>query len=151
MASVIRLQYRSATAVDVALLARMNRQLIEDEGHRNRMTLPELEERMGQWLATEYTAIMFEQHTMPVAYALFRPEAASIYLRQFFVERQYRRHGIGRQAMQLLLTEVWPPGWRITLDVLVHNQRGRAFWHALGFQDYAITLEMLRQGTPPNA
>jgi GNAT superfamily N-acetyltransferase len=104
---------------------------------------------MQQWLATDYTAIMFEQHTMPVAYALFRPEAASIYLRQFFVERQYRRHGIGRRAIPLLLTEVWPPGRRITLDVLVHNQRGRAFWHALGFQDYAVTLELLRQGTIP--
>jgi GNAT superfamily N-acetyltransferase len=150
MARVRHLQYRSATAADVALLAGMNRQLIEDEGHRNRMTIPELAERMGQWLATEYTAVMFEQHAMPVAYALFRPEVASIYLRQFFVARQYRRQGIGRQAMQLLLTAVWPRGWRITLDVLVHNQRGRAFWHALGFQDYAITLEMLRDGSPPN-
>jgi GNAT superfamily N-acetyltransferase len=151
MASIERLQYRQATAVDVALLAGMNRQLIEDEGHRNRLTLSELEARLRQWLATEYTAIIFERHTTPVAYALFRPEAASIYLRQFFVARQHRRQGIGRQAMQLLLTEVWPRGWRITLDVLVHNQRGRAFWHALGFQDYAITLEMLRQETPPKA
>ena len=145
--SVIGLQYRMATAEDIALLARMNRQLIEDEGHRNRMTLPELAERLRQWLANEYTAVIFEQGTTPVAYALFHPEAASIYLRQFFVERRYRRRGIGRQAMQLLLTDIWPADRRITLDVLVHNQRGQAFWHALGFQDYAITLEMLREGT----
>jgi ribosomal protein S18 acetylase RimI-like enzyme len=144
--SMIGLQYRLATAEDIVLLARMNRQLIEDEGHRNRMTLPELEERLRQWLANEYTAVIFEQGTTPVAYALFRPEAASIYLRQFFVERQYRRQGIGRQAMQLLLTDIWPVDRRITLEVLVHNQRGQAFWHALGFQDYAITLEMLREG-----
>jgi GNAT superfamily N-acetyltransferase len=143
--SVIGLQYRVASAADAVLLARMNRQLIADEGHRNRLTLPELEERLRQWLATEYTAIIFEQDTTPVAYALFRPEAASIYLRQFFVARQYRRQGLGRQAMQLLLSDVWPAGWRITLEVLVHNQRGQAFWHAVGFQDYAITLEMLRE------
>jgi ribosomal protein S18 acetylase RimI-like enzyme len=141
------LQYRMATAEDIALLARLNRQLIEDEGHRNRMTLPELAERLRQWLTTEYTAVIFEQGPLPVAYALFRPEADSIYLRQFLVERQYRRQGIGRQAMQLLLSDIWPAGQRITLDVLVHNRRGQAFWHALGFQDYAITLEMLRQGT----
>jgi GNAT superfamily N-acetyltransferase len=144
--SMTGLQYRLATAEDIVLLARMNRQLIEDEGHRNRMTLPKLEERLRQWLANEYTAVIFEQDTTPVAYALFRPGAASIYLRQFFVERQYRRQGIGRQAMQLLLTDIWPVDRRITLDVLVHNQRGHAFWHALGFQDYAITLEMLREG-----
>jgi GNAT superfamily N-acetyltransferase len=147
--SIIGLQYRTASATDVALLARMNRQLIEDEGHRNRMTLPELEERLRQWLAAAYTAVIFEQGATPVAYALFRPEAASIYLRHFFVARQYRRQGIGRQAMRLLLSEVWPAGWRITLEVLVHNQRGHAFWRTLGFQEYALTLEMLREAPLP--
>jgi hypothetical protein len=42
--SVTGLQYRTASAADVALLARMNRQLIEDEGYRNRMTLEMLRE-----------------------------------------------------------------------------------------------------------
>ena len=34
--------------------------------------------------------------------------------------------------------------WRITraLDVLVHNATGIAFWRAVGFSDYALTLEM---------
>ena len=142
------LQFRQATEADVGLLATLNRQLIEDEGHRNRMTLPELEARLRHWLQHTYAAIIFEQHAVPVAYALYCQDPEAIYLRQFFVDRQHRRQGIGRQAMHILLADVWPPGWRITLDVLVHNQRGYAFWKALGFQDYALTLEMLRQDSP---
>jgi GNAT superfamily N-acetyltransferase len=141
-------QYRKATEADIGLLATFNLQLIQDEGHRNRMTLPELEVRMRQWLQHAYEAIIFERYAIPVAYALYRQDAGVIYLRQFFVERQHRGQGIGRRAMQILLAEVWPPDWRITLEVLVHNQTGYAFWKALGFQDYAITLEMMRQDQP---
>jgi GNAT superfamily N-acetyltransferase len=138
------MQYHRATVADVGVLAEFNRQLIQDEGHRKRMMLPELEDRMRQWLQHEYSAILFEE-PVPVAYALYRQDPEAIYLRQFFVQRQHRRQGIGRRAMQILLTEVWPPGWRITLEVLVHNRRGYAFWQSLGFQDYALTMELLPQ------
>ena len=37
------MEYRFATAADAPVLAVMNQQLIRDEGHRNPMTLPELE------------------------------------------------------------------------------------------------------------
>jgi ribonuclease HI len=38
----------------------MNYQLIHDEGHRNPMTIQELEERMRAWLASgEYEAVLF--------------------------------------------------------------------------------------------
>lgn len=60
-----------------------------------------------------YTAIIFAQRTVPVAYALFRTDGDVIYLRQFFVDRQHRAQGIGRQAMYLLQTTVWPPTARI--------------------------------------
>lgn len=137
------MQYRRATLADLEVLAAFNQQLLQDEGHRHRLTLPELAVRMQGWLQHEYVAILFEQQTMPVAYALYRQDLESIYLRQFFVHRQYRRRHIGRHAMHLLLTEVWRPGRRITLEVLVHNRSGYAFWQALGFRDYAITMELL--------
>jgi GNAT superfamily N-acetyltransferase len=142
------MQFRKATEVDVSLLARLNLQLIQDEGHRNRMALPELQARMRCWLQHEYEAVIFEQHAMPVAYALYRKDDRAIYLRQFFVDRQHRRRGIGRRALQILLAEVWPPSWRITLEVLAQNRTGYAFWKALGFQDYAVTLEMMRGDQP---
>ena len=141
------LRYRRATLADVPLLAEWNRQLIQDEGHRNRMTLPELQARMRGFLEGEYTAILFEQEgapaAVPVAYALYRQDADSLYLRHFFVERSHRRQGIGRQAMALLRQEIWPPDTRITVEVLVHNRAAHAFWRAVGFQDYAVTLELL--------
>jgi predicted acetyltransferase len=136
------LYFRKATSDDVPLLAAFNQQLIEDEGHCNRMTLPELEQRMQHWLQSEYQAILFEHGSVPVAYALYREEPDMISLRQFFVARQHRRSGVGRQAIQLLQTEVWPPAERIRVEVLVDNRRAYDFWKAVGFADYAITLEM---------
>jgi len=41
------MDYRFATSDDAPMLAVMNQQLILDEGHRNRMTVPELEHRMA--------------------------------------------------------------------------------------------------------
>lgn len=143
----LSLRWRQATASDVALLAQFNKQLIEDEQHRNRMTVAELEARMRGWLAGEYDAIMFEQHDVPVAYALFRTEPDDIYLRQFFVARQHRRQGIGRTALHLLHTAIWTAPSRITVEVLAANRQAHAFWKSVGFADYAVTLERMLPAT----
>ncbi len=135
--------YRQATADDCPLLAQLNYQLIRDEGHRNRMTVPELEQRMRGWLAGEYTAIVFEDAGQVVAYALFREQAEEIYLRQLFVVRHLRRRGIGRQAVQILRSEIWHKIKRLTVDVLVTNKEAVAFWRAIGYADYSLTLEIL--------
>jgi len=41
------MDFRIATQNDIPPLAKMNGQLIEDEGHRNPMSLDELEQRMA--------------------------------------------------------------------------------------------------------
>src|SRR5882762_1090950 len=120
----------------------MNSQLIQDEGHRNRMTLAQLEERMRGWLAGEYKAVVFEQDQKVVAYALFREQPEELYLRQLFVVRDRRRQGIGREAMNILLAEVWPKNKRLTVDVLVGNRAAISFWRAIGYADYCLTLEI---------
>lgn len=142
------LNHRVATVTDVPMLARMNHQLIRDEGHRNPMTVAELEQRMKRWLEGEYTAVLFEQAGHVVAYTLFREEDTSVYLRQFFVQRDRRRLGIGRAAMRLLLENVLQSAPRITLEVLVENRAARGFWNAVGFQDYALTMELCRPTQP---
>ena len=48
--------------------------------------------------------------------------------------------------MHMLVRQVWPPGWQITVEVLVNNQPAYALGKAIGFQDYAITLEMIWSG-----
>jgi GNAT superfamily N-acetyltransferase len=134
--------FRPATVDDCPRLAELNQQLIRDEGHRNRMTVAELEQRMRGWLAGEYRAVLYEDGGEVVAYALFREQPEEIYLRQLFVVRHRRGQGIGRRAVELLRTQVWPKTKRLTVDVLVANQRGVAFWRAVGYTDYCLTLEL---------
>lgn len=135
--------FRPAVLGDCSLLAQLNAQLIRDEGHRNRMTVSELEERMRAWLSGEYRATLFEEGDEVVAYALFREQPEEIYLRQFFVVRHRRRQGLGRRAWELLRAQVWPKTKRLTVEVLVSNTSGIAFWRAMGYRDYCLTLEIL--------
>src|SRR6266516_2772611 len=109
---------RPATLDDCALLARLNHELIRDEGHRNPMTVPELEQRIRGWISGEYRAIIYEDGGEIVAYALFREQPEEIYLRQLFVVRHRRSQGIGRWAVDLLRSDVWPGSKRLTVDVL---------------------------------
>jgi GNAT superfamily N-acetyltransferase len=128
---------------DSPLLAQLNQQLIQDEGHRNRMTLTELERRMRGWLTNEYRAVLYEDGGEVVAYALFREQEQEIYLRQLLVVPDRRRQGIGRRAVEILRSQVWPKTKRLTADVLVTNHSALAFWRAVGYQDYALTLEIM--------
>jgi GNAT superfamily N-acetyltransferase len=135
--------YRQATLDDAALLAELNHQLIRDEGHRNQMTVPELEQRMRGWLASEYAAVIFENEGGIVAYALYREQPSEIYLRQLFVLPHLRRKGIGREAVKTLRSKIWPGGKRLTVEVLVQNTGAVDFWRAVGYKDYCLTLEIL--------
>jgi GNAT superfamily N-acetyltransferase len=138
-----KMTFRAAALEDCALLAELNFQLIRDEGHRNALSVPQLEQRMRGFIASEYRAIVFEQAGRVVAYALYREGSEEIYLRQLFVVRDRRRRGIGRRAIEILRSQVWPRNKRLTVEVLVSNQPGVAFWRAVGYVDYALTLEIM--------
>ena len=142
------MNFRRAALGDAALLAELNHQLLHDEGHRNKkMSLPELEQRMRGWLAAEYAAVIFEDGGEVVAYALYREQPEEIYLRQLFVRRNRRRQGVGRCAVEILRSQIWPRNKQLTVDVLVHNTAAIAFWRAVGYQDYSLTLEILPEAT----
>lgn len=147
----VRVEFRFATSADVPLIAEMNRELMQDEGHADVLDLGALEDRMRGWLAGEYRAVLFEQGGEVVAYALLRPEGVDTYLRQFFVRRHVRRRGVGREAIRILLATALAEAPRITLDVLTGNGPARVFWEAVGFREYAIAME-LRPGRarPPS-
>ncbi|MHC4636278.1 MAG: GNAT family N-acetyltransferase [Planctomycetota bacterium] len=136
------LEYRFATQEDVPLLAEMNQSLICDEGHRNKMTLPQLHERMSDWLQGEYTAVIFNEGPEAIGYALYRKDPEWIYLRQLFVKSEMRRKGIGREAISWLKKNAWKETKIIRVEVLVGNPEGISFWKAVGFKDYCITMEM---------
>ena len=143
------MKYRFATIADCPLLAEWNHQLIHDEGHRNPMAVAELEKRMHDWLdSAEYRAVIFSEKNEVVAYALFRETEYEIYLRQFFVVRHRRREGLGRRAIQHLFDELWSPHKRWTVAVLIKNLPALAFWRAMGYDDYALNLEITPDRQP---
>ena len=142
------MNFRFATMADSAMLAKLNYQLIQDEGHRNRMGLPELEQRMRDWLTGEYHGVLFEEKNTIIVYALYREQVDEIYLRHFFVSRSHRRQGKGRQAMEMLRQQIWPKDKRLTVETLAANEAGVAFWRSTGYKDYALKLEILPGGPP---
>jgi predicted acetyltransferase len=107
------------------------------------MTVSELEQRMRGWLQTEYAAVIFEDKSEVVAYALYREQPEELYLRQLFVVHNRRRQGIGCKAIEILRTQLWPKNKRLTASVLVNNTAAVAFWRAVGYRDYSLTLEIL--------
>ena len=139
--------FRPATLDDCPLLAELNHQLIRDEGHRNAMTVAELEQLMRGWLASEYRAVLYEDDGEVVAYVLFREQPEEIYLRHFFVVRHRRRQGLGRRAVEILRSQFWPKTKRLTVGVLVANTSGVAFWRAVGYRDYSLTLEIMPESS----
>ncbi len=140
------MKHRFAMLKDVPLLAQMNRQLVEDEGHRNRMQSDSwLEKRMRSFLTGEYRAVLFDLEGRTVAYVLYTDRTEhgdTIYLRQIYVDRSCRRQGVGREVMRTLLEEIWPPDKRITVGVLQNNKAAIAFYQAIGFRPYAVELEI---------
>jgi GNAT superfamily N-acetyltransferase len=137
------LRHRIAAEGDLDLLAEWNHQLIQAEGHRNPMTVPELRARMAGWIQGGYRAVLFEEDGEAVAYALYRELPGEIHLRQFFVAAARRRQGIGRKAMGILFDQVWPGGRRLWVEVLCRNETAVRFWRTMGYSDYALTLEIM--------
>ena len=135
--------FRFATVSECPLLGELNFQLIRDEGHRNKMTPVELAGRMKEWLSNEYRAVIFEDAAEMVGYALFRSGEKEIYLRQLFICPGLRRRGYGRAAVEILRETIWPKDRRLTVEVLVANKGAVEFWRAMGYRDYALTLEIV--------
>ena len=96
---------------------------------------------MQSWLGGEYQAIIFEDDAGIAGYSLYRQEPEHIYLRQFYVERNRRRQRIGRTAIAWLMENAWKKAKRVRLEVLIANYEGAAFWRAVGFGEYCVTME----------
>ncbi len=137
------LKFRFATESDVPWLAKMNQELILDEGHRNKMTLLELEQRMSNFLRNEYDAVIASIDRTDIGYALYRQDPEWLYLRQIFVIKKKRRKGFGRRFMEWLKKNPWSDCKRIRIDVLVGNRVGIDFWKAAGFKEYCVTMEIV--------
>jgi GNAT superfamily N-acetyltransferase len=143
------LRIDKARSNEAALLAEFNRQLDEDEPHPHPLPVPALMERMTRWIGEgEYQVLVFRSGDQLIGYAVWRPEEFGTYLRHFFICRDQRRQGCGRAAIQLLCREVFPKDRPVNIDAAIGNKAGIAFWHAIGFQDFSLGME-LKAGSAP--
>ena len=144
-----RLRIDKAKGSEIELLAQLNRQLDEDEPHPHPLPLPALTERMTRWIGEdEYEVLLFRSGDQLIGYAVWRADEFGAYLRHFFICRDHRRQGWGRVAMRLLCRDVFPKDCPVNIDAAIGNQAGIAFWHAIGFEDLSIGME-LKAGEAP--
>lgn len=127
------MQIVKCTEYDLTLLAKFNKRLIEDEKSDNKMTEEELFRRMKEFLNTEYDAYFFQVNEEVVGYALVKNSCAPLYLRQFYIDREYRRNHYGEQAFHELLKYL--DITMIDIEVLSWNEAGVRFWEKLNFQE----------------
>ncbi|WP_199621280.1 GNAT family N-acetyltransferase [Paenibacillus alkalitolerans] len=128
------------TIEDLDLLAQLNKQLIEDEQHDNKMNIEELKLRMEGFLQSDYRAYLFKEHAHVRGYALVNHSRQPLYLRQFFICRDSRRLGYGKTAFKFLVrfleTDV------LDIEVMFWNKRGYEFWKSLGFEERSIYMRL---------
>lgn len=58
------MRIQKCTIADVPILAKLNKQLIDDEKSDNSMNISELENRMTEFLESEYNAYFFIRNLM---------------------------------------------------------------------------------------
>ena len=124
------MQLQKCTMIDVPKLALLNKQLIDDEKSDNPMNINELETRMKGFLETDYSAYFFIEDRQIIGYALIRNTSNPVYLRQFLIDRDYRKQHYGVQAFQMLLQYLDIK--EIDLEVLPWNKNGLAFGSIAG-------------------
>lgn len=124
---------RKCKLEDIPKLALLNKQLIEDEKSDNPMSIQELEERMTGFLNTEYDAYFFMVDEDIMGYALVKNSCRPLYLRQFLIDRKYRKHHYGTEAFNSLIQYLEVKS--IDIEVLSWNEAGNRFWESCGFKD----------------
>ena len=129
-----------AGLASAAELADLNRQLIEDEGHPNPMTVAELTERMVNWLRGDYECHVARRDGRTLGYCVYRESPEYYYLRQLFVVRDYRRRGTATQLLDWMYAHVWAAK-PVRLDVFTHNTDAVAFYRAYGFRVAVLRME----------
>lgn len=141
-ASSADLVVAKATPADIPQLAVLNRQLMEDEAHPYMLDIPALAERMARWVAGEYQVLVFRCGEHLAGYAVWRVEDRGAYLRHFFICRDQRRAGLGRAALKLLRRDFLPKDLPLQIEAAVWNTDAIAFWHAIGFKDFGLAMEL---------
>jgi GNAT superfamily N-acetyltransferase len=132
----------TARESDIPQLAELNLQLMQDERHLYMLPIEELRARMTRWVAGEYHVLVFRNGPRICGYAAWCPEERGTYLRHFFICRDQRRQGLGRTIIDRLRRDHFPKDQPLQLEATIWNTDAIAFWRAIGFKDFGLTLEM---------
>ncbi len=96
------LSLRSAGNSDLQILAEMNKQLMEDEKSSNPMGIRELEERMREFLESNWAIDLIMKEAKIIGYTLYKYQEdllnrneKQVYVRQYFIRRENRKMGYG--------------------------------------------------------
>lgn len=120
-------------------LAILNKQLIEDEGHGNPMSISELSERMLSWLEAEYICYAIEEDKALISYSLWRDDGEFYYLRQLFTLPEHRLKGYAKNLLAYLEVEIFNDK-PIRLEVLANNEIAKEFYRRAGYEIYCHTF-----------
>ena len=133
---------------DIAIVAAMNRRLVEDEGSRNPFSEAEYLQRISDWLnGDEWELVLFTNSVdVALGYAVYKLKKDDYFrkreivlVRQFFIDRPFRGRGWGRMAFTLLVDNRFKHR-EVFLDVLTTNPGGRRFWEKMGFTEYFVSM-----------
>ena len=132
------MKLQTITKQEIAVTADMTRQLFEDEPSNRSLTKAQFEERLANYLENGCEAYHFMEHQEIIGYALVNKSRSPYYLIDFFICRDVRRHGYGKTAIQVLMDELKTKA--LDLDVFCWNDRARAFWRSVGFEEMAVIM-----------
>lgn len=125
---------------DVNELACMYRYLREDENAPGFISDDELRNQISSFLEGDYKAFAFSDEGKTVGYALINMTLKPLYLRHFFICRDQRRKGYGREAMRCIMEYLQIS--EIDIEVYAWNERGLAFWKSIGFKERVYKMRL---------
>ncbi len=143
---------RAMEQKEVPRIAAWNVQLHEDELSMP-MSIEAATQRIRRWLDEgAFEGVVFVASGEAVGYLLYElrpvhPDLrgdAGVYVRQFFIARESRRHHHGTEAFRAFVDECVPHDSDVMLDVKVSNPAGQRFWESLGFRAKSINYELDR-------
>lgn len=134
---------KDAAPEDFPHLLLMNKQLMEDEQFDRPLSDDGLKKRWDEFLAGDrYRVLLFEEEKNTIGYAVVHMDRTPLYLRHFFIKREFRKRGYGTESFHKMLDFLNTGA--IDLDVMSWNDRGYRFWRSLGFTERCKLLTFSR-------
>jgi ribosomal protein S18 acetylase RimI-like enzyme len=157
VSSVSQVTFRPATKDDEASLLRMMRELAEQEPGAYYFDEPVVRRVLGEFLAALNLGRVwiFSEGAAPAGYIVltlgysFEYHGRDAFVDELYVEPQYRRRGIARQALRFVEEQARKMGVQaIHLEVDHGNDPARELYRGSGYEDhgrYLVTKRLIKQ------